>query len=207
MSDIIQSIPFEFILLLTVIFIIIPAIVTGFVRYSLYSSLNNNAKKISKLLTTESRGIQPAIVNKLEARFIEASAKLEHVNTIALIDGLYSQEKFKFAGKSWRYEQWDNFCQRFPNLLLAVGLLGTFIGISFNLYSLSQTISETTANVSNLNSLVDELKIPIKNMGIAFSTSLIAIACSSVLTILNLIWNTNFAKSLLISSLEDYLDN
>ncbi len=41
----------------------------------------------------------------------------------------------------------------------------------------------------------------------AFFTSLTAIACSSILIGINLRCNTNFAKSLLISSLEDYLDN
>ena len=44
-------------------------------------------------------------------------------------------------------------------------------------------------------------------MSIAFSTSLIGICLSSILTISNGIWNTSFAKYQLISSLEDYLDN
>ncbi|MCE2663655.1 MAG: methyl-accepting chemotaxis protein, partial [Microcystis sp. 53602_E8] len=45
------------------------------------------------------------------------------------------------------------------------------------------------------------------SMGIAFITSLIGLACSSLLTVINLIFNTNLAKVNLISSLEDYLDN
>ncbi|NJR44415.1 MAG: hypothetical protein HC775_00500 [Hyellaceae cyanobacterium CSU_1_1] len=172
-------------------------------RHSLYRYLISSANKVSRLISYESRGKQPQIVENLEARFKQASQKLEQVNTIALIDGLYSQEKLNFLGISLRCEQWDYFCQTLPNLLLAFGLLGTFFGISSNLYNLSQTINQSTTN----DNLVAQLQIPLQNMGIAFSTSLAAILCSSILIVVNLRYNTNFAKSLLISSLEDYLDN
>ncbi|MEM8719020.1 MAG: hypothetical protein AAGE84_06885 [Cyanobacteria bacterium P01_G01_bin.39] len=206
MSEIFNIFPFE-LLLLTVILIIIPTIVVGALRYSLYHYLINSAHKVSRLLIQGSRGKQPEIVSKLEARFRQASAKLEQVNTIALIDGLYGQEELNFLGISLRCEQWDYFCRTLPNLLLAFGLLGTFIGISFNLYNLSQTISQSGTNADDLNYLVSQLQVPLQNMGIAFFSSLIAIACSSILIAINLRCNTNFAKSLLISSLEDYLDN
>ena len=191
-------------ILLTVILVILPTIFAVLLRHSLYRYLIGSANKVSRLLTYESRGKQPQIVDNLEARFKQASQKLEQVNTMALIDGLYSQERLNFLGISLRCEQWDYFCQTLPNLLLAFGLLGTFIGISSNLYSLSQTINQSAADVDNL---VSQLQIPLQNMGIAFFTSLTAIACSSILIGVNLRCNTNFAKSLLISSLEDYLDN
>jgi methyl-accepting chemotaxis protein len=191
-------------ILLTVILVILPTVVAILLRQSLYRYLINSANKVSRLLSYESRGKQPQIVENLEARFKQASQKLEQVNTIALIDGLYSQERLNFLGISLRCEQWDFFCQTLPNLLLAFGLLGTFFGISANLYNLSQTINQSTTNLDNL---VAQLQIPLQNMGIAFSTSLAAILCSSILIIVNLRYNTNFAKSLLISSLEDYLDN
>ena len=194
-----------YLVLLTAIFIIIPTFIAAVLRRSLYNYLIGSANKVSRLLSLgESRGKQPAIVDKLETRFYEASQKLENVNTIALIDGLYSQERVKFLGISLRCEQWDYFCQTLPNLLLGFGLLGTFIGISSNLYSVSQTLDQ---NSEDINKLVTQLQTPLQNMGIAFFTSLIAILCSSILIIINLRCNTNFAKALLISSLEDYLDN
>ena len=156
-------------ILLTVILVILPTFLAVLLRHSLYRYLIGSANKVSRLLTYESRGKQPQIVDNLEARFKQASQKLEQVNTMALIDGLYSQEK-----------------------------------LNFNLYSLSQTINQSAADVDNL---VSQLQIPLQNMGIAFFTSLTAIACSSILIGVNLRCNTNFAKSLLISSLEDYLDN
>ncbi len=195
-----------YLILLNIILVIIPTVIAIILRRSLYGYLINCATKVSRLLIEESRGRQPAIVNKLEARFRQASKQLEQVNTIALIDGLYSQERLKFLGISLRCEQWDYFCQALPNLLLAFGLLGTFIGISFNLYNLSQTIN-FEQNVTDISNLLDQLQKPLQNMGIAFSTSLVAILCSSLLIVVNLRCNTNFAKSILISSLEDYLDN
>ena len=206
MSKILEIFPFE-LLLLTIILVIIPTILAALLRHSLYRYLIDSANKVSRLLTQVNRGKQPTIVGKLEERFKLASENLEQVNTMALIDGLYGQERLNFFGISLRCEQWDYFCRTLPNLLLAFGLLGTFIGISFNLYNLSQTISQTGANADDLNYLVSQLQVPLQNMGIAFFSSLIAIACSSILIILNSIWNTSFAKSLLISSLEDYLDN
>ena len=191
-------------ILLTVTLVILPTIFAVLLRHSLYRYLIASANRVSRLLTYQSRGKQPQIVDNLEARFKQASQKLEQVNTVALIDGLYSQERLNFFGVSLRCEQWDYFCQTLPNLLLAFGLLGTFIGISSNLYSLSQTINQSAADVDNL---VSQLQIPLQNMGVAFFTSLTAIACSSLLIGVNLRCNTNFAKSLLINSLEDYLDN
>ncbi|MGL6343373.1 MAG: methyl-accepting chemotaxis protein [Waterburya sp.] len=191
-------------ILLTVILVILPTVVAILLRQSLYRYLISSSNKVSRLISYESRGKQPQIVENLEARFKQASQNLEQVNTIALIDGLYSQERLNFLGISLRCEQWDFFCQTLPNLLLAFGLLGTFFGISSNLYNLSQTINQSTTSIDNL---VAQLQIPLQNMGIAFSTSLAAILCSSILIIVNLRYNTNFAKSLLISSLEDYLDN
>ena len=196
--------PLELVLL-TLIFVILPTIVAGILRHSLYRYLMDAANKVSRLLSPqESKGKQPKIVENLENRYKQASKKLEQVNTVALIDGLYSQEKLNFLGISLRCEQWDYFCQTLPNLLLAFGLLGTFIGISSNLYSLSQTINQDFDTISGL---IAELQTPLQNMGIAFFTSLTAIACSSILIGINLRCNTNFAKSFLISSLEDYLDN
>ena len=193
-----------FLILLTVVLVILPTIFAVLLRNSLYHYLIDSANKVSRLLTYQSRGKQPPILENLEARFKQASLKLEQVNTMALIDGLYSQERLKFLGISLRCEQWDYFCKALPNLLLAFGLLGTFVGISSNLYNLSQTLNQSSGD---LDSLVSQLQVPLQNMGVAFFTSLTAIACSSIIIIVNLRYNTNFAKSLLISSLEDYLDN
>lgn len=190
-----------YLILITLFLVVIPSLVTIFLRISLYLHLIDLTKKVQRLINTGSSGVKPKIIQRLEDRFEQASKQLEQVNTGALIDQIYSQEKIK----GFTCEQIDYLCRILPNLLLAFGLLGTFLGITINLAALSQTINQSNAN--DVSNLVSELKKPLEGMSIAFSTSLIGIALSSVLTIFNSIWNTNFAKYQLISSLEDYLDN
>ncbi|MHC5599807.1 MAG: hypothetical protein ACYTXC_28400 [Nostoc sp.] len=158
-------------------------------------------EKVRRLISRQSPGQQPKIIEELERRFRDASRNLDQVNTAALIDQVYSQEKV------WGFtcEQIDYFCRILPNLLLAFGLLGTFLGITLNLAVLSQTINQT--NISNVSNLVAELKKPLEGMSIAFTTSLTGLFFSTFLTIFNWFKNTSFAKYRLICTLEDYLDN
>jgi hypothetical protein len=190
-----------YLVIITVLLVIIPSVVTICFRLALHKHLVFLEKRVRRLINRGERGNQPEIIQELERRFREASSNLERVNTAALIDQVYSQEKILFLS----CEQIDYFCRNLPNLLIAFGLLGTFLGITVNLTSLSQALAQN--NTNDINSLVGELQEPLKGMGIAFTTSLTGIFCSALLTIINLIKNTNVAKYKLISAIEDYLDN
>ncbi len=193
-------IPLELIIL-TLLFVVLPSITTIFYRLALHRHLINVEEKVRRLINRQPSGQQPKIVDKLQERFKEASSNLDQVNTAALIDQIYSQEKVG----GFTCEQIDYFCRILPNLLLAFGLLGTFFGITINLGTLSQTINQT--NSTNVSGLLAELKKPLEGMSIAFITSLTGLFFSTVLTLFNWLKNTSFAKYRLISSLEDYLDN
>jgi len=193
-------IPLELIIL-TLLFVVLPSITTIFYRLALHRHLINVEEKVRRLINRQPSGQQPKIVDKLQERFKEASSNLDQVNTAALIDQIYSQEKVG----GFTCEQIDYFCRILPNLLLAFGLLGTFFGITMNLGTLSQTINQT--NSTNVSGLLAELKKPLEGMSIAFITSLTGLFFSTVLTLFNWLKNTSFAKYRLISSLEDYLDN
>ncbi len=203
MTEWLQLFP-PYLIFLTLFLVIIPTIISFFSRIALYRELRKISDKVNRLIKRQSRGEEDKIVTMLETRFAEASQHLEQVNTPALIDDIYSRKKFLFCGISLPYEQWDYFTKILPNLLLAFGLLGTFLGITINLHDISQTIGQVDSD--NLN-LANKLQTPLQSMGIAFITSLIGLVCSSILTVINFIYNTNFAKHLLVSSLEDYLDN
>ena len=204
MVELFQLIPFP-LLILSIVLVIFPTIFTAIVRIRLYNHLVFLNDKVRRLINRGSPGQTPTIIKDLEKRFQRASQNLEEVNTAALVDGIYSQEEFNFLGFPLRCHQWDYFSQALPNLLISFGLLGTFLGIVINLSSLIQTIDQVKA--TDINNLVEQLQDPIQGMGIAFITSLIAVACSSLLTVINLKWNTNLAREDLISYLEDYLDN
>jgi hypothetical protein len=190
-----------YLIFFTFILVIIPSIATIFYRLALYQHLVDLEEKVRRLINKQSPGQKPKIIEELEFRFSEVSSNLEHVNTGALIDQVYSREKVK----RFTCEQIDYFCRILPNLLLAFGLLGTFFGITLNLAALSQTINQT--NTSNVSGLVAELKRPLEGMSIAFITSLTGLFFSTALTVFNWLINTAFARYKLISCLEDYLDN
>lgn len=196
----IQLLP-PYLIIITAIFILFPSVVSICLRLALHKRLVFLEKRINRLISRGDRGKQPEIINELERRFKEASANLDRVNTAALIDQVYSNEKLWLIS----FEQIDYFCRTLPNLLLAFGLLGTFLGITINLTSLSQAINQIST--SDISRLVQEIQQPLKGMGIAFTTSLIGILLSALLTVVNLLKNTSVAKYKLISTIEDYLDN
>ncbi len=191
----------SYLVILIIIFVIVPSILTVCLRMALYYHLVNQGNQIKRLIYNQYSGKKPRLVDYLENRLALASQELETVNTVALIDHVYSQEQVLFIS----CEQIDYLCRILPNLLLAFGLLGTFIGITINLASLSQTVSAT--NVNDLSSLLVQIQEPLRGMGIAFSTSLMGILFSAFLIVINFLFNTNLAKYRLLSALEDYLDN
>ncbi len=193
-----------YLVFLALFLVILPTILAVLLRFFLYIHLSRVAGKTKKLLGGIKLEFPPKIITKLEYRFKD-SKNLEKINTAAIIEGAYGQEKFNFLGIPLTCEFADNICRKLPNLLLSFGLLGTFLGITFNLATLSQTI--TQVDISDVRNLVEELDKPLQGMGVAFTTSLIAIACSSCLTVINLTWNTNLTKSKLLSTIEDYIDN
>ncbi|BAZ66199.1 hypothetical protein NIES4106_09460 [Fischerella sp. NIES-4106] len=188
-------------IILSFILVILPSVFVIFLRIALYKHLTFLEQRVRRLINRQERGQQPKIIEDLERRFAHASKNLDHVNTTALIEDAYSREKIRFI----TCEQINYLCRTLPNLLLAFGLFGTFVGITFNLYTLGQTINQTDA--TNVTTLVAELEKPLQGMSIAFVSSLIALCFSALLTVINLSRNTNLLKYRLISCLEDYLDN
>ncbi|MBJ7296964.1 MAG: hypothetical protein JHC73_11750, partial [Dolichospermum sp.] len=183
-----------YLIFITLFLVVIPSLVTIFLRISLYRYLINLNNKIQKLIQ---QGVKKdkdkeegelKIIQILKNRFKQASKQLDYINTGALIDQVYSQEKIK----GLTCEQIDYLCRILPNLLLAFGLLGTFLGITINLSTLSQTINQ--ANANDVSNLVTELKKPLEGMSIAFTTSLTGLFFSALLTLFNFIFNSGLAK-------------
>lgn len=194
----------SYLVIAALLFVVFPTIMTILLRYALYRHLHHLRDKAHQLIGGFNLESTPKIISKLEHRFMDGYTNRE-INTAAVIESAYSQEKFYFFGMYLGCEFIDDLCDIIPNLLLAFGLLGTFLGITLNLAGLSQTI--TQIDVNNVKNLVEELNEPLQGMGVAFTASLLAIACSALLTVFNLSWNTNIVKSSLLSAVEDYIDN
>lgn len=179
--------------------LILLTVITIVLRFSVYQRLISLASRVRSLIHQDTRIKKPRLVEEIEIRCQESSPNLERINTAALIDQVYSKHLLKT-------EQLDYFCRFLPNLLLALGLLGTFLGITINLSELSSTINEF-GGVGNINDLVAQVQRPLQGMGVAFISSLTAVAASAILTVVNLLRNTSIAKYQLVSALEDYIDN
>ncbi|MBO0351908.1 hypothetical protein J0895_23055 [Phormidium pseudopriestleyi FRX01] len=181
-----------------VLSLIVLTFVTIFLRWGVYQHLIYLASRVRGLIYADNPTKKPRIVEEIELRCKESSPALEQINTGALIDQVYGKHLLK-------NEQIDYFCRFLPNLLLSLGLLGTFLGITMNLAELSQTINDF--GVGSIDALVEQVQRPLQGMGVAFISSLTAVACSALLTVVNLLRNTSIAKYQLISALEDYIDN
>ena len=177
-------------------------------RLALYKKLEDTNKKTSRLLSGgDPEGIQPPIVDRLRERYQKASTKLEHVNTLALIDSVYKEERVRFLFFNLEYDRADGITRALPNLLIAFGLIGTFWGITSNLTNMSSIVTGFSQSNPDVGKLVQGLQLPLRDMGVAFSTSLFGLLAGSILTVINTIYSISIAKYQLISGLEDYLDN
>lgn len=105
------------------------------------------------------------------------------------------------------------FCERFLNsavsLFVTLGLFGTFLGLSMSVTSLTELLSFNTGADWQvvLNSVGDGLMSALSGMGVAFSTSLVGVACSILLTILKAIINPESIRGALESEMELWLDH
>jgi exonuclease VII small subunit len=177
-------------------------------RLTLYKKLEETNKKTSRLLSGgEPEGNQLPIVDRLRKRYQKASKKLEHVNTPALIDSVYKEERVRFLFLNLQYDRADGITRALPNLLIAFGLIGTFWGITSNLTNISSIVTGFSQSNPDVSKLVQGLQLPLRDMGVAFSTSLFGLLAGSILTVVNTTCSISIAKYQLISGLEDYLDN
>jgi methyl-accepting chemotaxis protein len=195
-----------YLFLLIVVFIIFPTVIGFFLRLHLYQKLSDLEKQVNKLVRRKDIPLT-GVINRICQRFRDASERVEAVNTTAIIEGIFRKEKINVIGVSVPWEVADRFCRVLPNLLLTLGLLGTFIGITFNLNNISTTLNQVDGTETDINTLINQLQQPLQGMGIAFISSLVAVGCSAILTLTNIYKNTTALKLQIFSTLEDYLDN
>lgn len=103
------------------------------------------------------------------------------------------------------------FCERFlgnaVSLFVTMGLLGTFLGLSLSVSSLSQLLGSTSDWQNALNNMGSGLLEALSGMGVAFYTSLFGVGCSIVLTILRAIFSPESIREQLENELELWLDH
>ena len=124
------------------------------------------------------------------------------INTPAIVD---SAMESVFKGSSLM----ERFLKNVVSLLITLGLLGTFIGLTMAVGDLASMFGngDTADVLATLEIVGSGLLSALSGMGIAFTTSLIGIGCSIIFTVSNIIISPMQKKEQFAVLLEDYLDN
>lgn len=134
------------------------------------------------------------IIKEIETKFKEAiKVKQQQVNTLSIIERVWK----KYQPESFTKDK--NSYKILPNFLLAIGLFGTFLGISANLFLLA-------GNIDNPDTLDKSISDIIGSMAIAFLSSLFGLGCSSYINKWHNPYILDKKEERLIASYEYYLD-
>ncbi|MBN2260435.1 MAG: hypothetical protein JW702_07810 [Clostridiales bacterium] len=150
----------------------------------------------------ESHAFYNDCINKIVADYKSVlELKKEEINTFALVDKYYHSEL------KW-IDLGEKFISKAISLMIVLGLLGTFYGLTLSIGELVQLLSVTGAEVvSDVTSITDGLISSVEGMSVAFITSLFGIGSSVILTILNIMFNLENQRDSALISIEEYLDN
>ena len=144
--------------------------------------VSNKSRHILKLLShsladfQDSFGDEENIVTKARTRYRRALEEIEKVDTQLITSSMLSYtEVARVFGVRLSYTEFDQFVRSGPSILITLGLLGTFIGLTGNLTELSLILD--SAKASPAESLLRASAI-LGPMATAFISSLVAVSLS-----------------------------
>lgn len=145
---------------------------------------------------------QNVINNAIKEEFNRSNEKnIKEVNTIAIIEkNIFSELKGTLT--------WERFIKRSSSLMIVLGLVGTFFGLTLSIAELVDLLSNSgEALANNGQSITTGLLSSIRGMSVAFVTSLFGISASIIVTITNVLFGAQEAREMYVTSCEAYLDN
>lgn len=126
----------------------------------------------------------------------------KEINTQAIIEKNFNNElKGLYTA--------ERFIKHSVSLMIILGLLGTFYGLTLSIGDLVKLLSNSgnTEVMSSVDSIVGGLISSVKGMSVAFVTSLFGIGSSIILTIFNIFNNVSETRESVMVEIEEYLDN
>ncbi|MCS7225798.1 MAG: hypothetical protein NZ821_02260 [Gloeomargarita sp. SKYB31] len=190
-------------------FIVVPLVITfisTLLRILLFQRLTYYIRYAWAIVTpTET---SPSLLRKLQKEVLDLLERLDEVNTVALVESSLARERLLFG---LSLEQVEYITRSTPNLLVAIGLLGTFLGILINLTGITTGLAGLIANSPErgipASQLIEKLGQPLEGMAIAFTSSLVSLLSAIILAAVNSIWNTTLARRHLSAEMELHLDH
>lgn len=127
--------------------------------------------------------------------------RITEINTPAIIDkNIQSYLTKTLIG--------ERFIARSSGLMIILGLVGTFFGLTLSISELVNLLSSTNeAVVGDVNLITGGLLSSINGMSVAFATSLFGISASIIVNVLVVLIGTAESRAHYIAVAEEYLDN
>ncbi|MBN2558638.1 MAG: MotA/TolQ/ExbB proton channel family protein [Clostridia bacterium] len=164
-------------------------------------------RSIAKHLESRQQRRSGVFKNELLNRIVQdykaaSSSPYSDVNTQAIIEKTFMDElRIYLMGES--------FVKKSIGMLIVLGLLGTFIGLTISVSELVNVLLPNTGTSGSLdwNFILERLGGAAEGMGAAFITSLAGISLSIILTIIFIALDCEDEKNKLMVNIEEYLDN
>lgn len=183
-----------------IILLFVLAIVVGFTIRSKYKRLTND---LLKSANREEGVFQETLNNAMVQDYKGAMKKrIENINTFSIIEkNLNLHMNATLVG--------ERFVNKSAGLMIVLGLVGTFFGLTLSiaeLVTLLQTTGETVIS-GNSNEIVTALLSSINGMSVAFVTSLFGIVASILVNVSNILFGISEQKESYAAMVEEYMDN
>jgi methyl-accepting chemotaxis protein len=188
---------------LIIVALIITLLTLAFtINIFLVAGYNKILKDLKITANREGRLFEHQLLNRIVSDYTKASK--EHsgeVNTQALIEK-------HFDGELRISQLGERFVKTSVSLMIILGLVGTFFGLTMSIGQLVTLLAEDVENALSIDaSITTSLISAMSGMSVAFVTSLFGISASIVMTIFNLFFNSTQRRLNLMVNVEEYLDN
>lgn len=182
--------------------IIVLLLMDVFASAKVRSAYKELTRDISNTDNQETGVFQNVVNNAIKEEFNRSNEKnIKEVNTIAIIEkNVFSELKGVLL--------WERFIKRSSSLMIVLGLVGTFFGLTLSIAELVDLLSNSGEAIANSGqSITTGLLSSIRGMSVAFITSLFGISASILVTIMNILFGAQESREMYVTSCEAYLDN
>lgn len=182
-----------------IILILITAIVMMFKIRKTYRTLVLDA---NEPIHRKNKNFENQINRAITEQFIEANNKrIDEINTIAIIE----KNTHLFLHKTLLAER---FVLKASGLMIVLGLVGTFFGLTLSIVELVDLLSTTNESIiGDATMITGGLLSSINGMSVAFVTSLFGITASIIINVLTIIIGVSESREGYYAVIEEYLDN
>lgn len=161
-----------------------------------YASLDRELRAAS----TSERPVRHPVLRNIFRDASDAAAHSGEPNVQAIIE-----DRFQSDLRGMLFG--ERFLRSATGLVIILGLLGTFYGLTLSIGRIVQLVSGDAATTTDIGSGVSQgLSHALAGMAVAFSNSLVGVLAAVILTILGILSNVSDRRTALMVQIETFLD-